>query len=323
MGRVCPISKEIRNDLKKVEKGLAEAITQEQGLLVETSVTTLEAGGKRLRPALVLVSAIAGNYDLEKLMPAAIAIELIHMASLVHDDVLDKAPTRRGLPTVNSTWGREVAVATGDFLFAKAFDSLAKVPFTVVMEKVAAASLALSVGELKQIKTAYSVSQSVDDYFEKVNNKTAALFAASCFAGAVISEAAEEDAKALESYGMNLGMAFQVYDDVLDFQGEESVLGKEVGKDLKEGDLTLPVFLALEDPKVGPKLKSIINGLKNNKTQANKAVELIKQSSAVDRAKEGAKGFVEQAKKDVAQISNQKAKEALGVIGDFVINRYH
>lgn len=321
--RSSVISTKIKEDLQEVEKKIAEACSSEQELLSEASLATLKAGGKRLRPALVLISGQVGCYSLEKLVPAAASIELIHMASLVHDDILDGATTRRGISTVNSLWGDQVAVATGDFLFAQAFVLLAKIDNEDVDSAVCKAALALSIGELCQMQTAHNYHQGINDYFNKIFNKTAALFSASCEIGALITGASAKETLLLADYGKNLGMAFQIYDDILDLEGSEDTLGKPIGIDLKDGTVTMPILYALEETDRDPRLCAVIENKEPEPQEVEDAIRLILGTSAIERTRKEARKYAEKAIRAAKGISMKDARDGLAAIGEFVVERYH
>jgi heptaprenyl diphosphate synthase len=323
LGSLYPISNKIRKDLKKIEQYLKEVIDSDSVLLNETSLKTLEAGGKRLRPALVLISGNAGAYDIDKLILAAVSVELIHTATLVHDDVLDEASFRRGFPTINMTYGRPTAVSTGDFIFGKALAYLAGYDDPRVMSVMVPTTLALSIGEIQQMKTAYSINQTIDDYLTKIKNKTASLFSTCCRLGALVCGAIEEEIEMLGLYGENLGIAFQVYDDVLDISGKESSMGKSVGTDLRDGTLTIPVFFALEETSESDELKKIVESKNMSDDELEKAIEIIRNTNALKRTKDFARSYVEKSVEAVKNINNKKLFRELEEIGKFVIDRYN
>lgn len=323
MQRAHVISSKIKNDLEEVEKKIIKTCAEGEKQLSETSLATLKAGGKRLRPALVLISGQIGCYNLEKLVPAAAAIELIHMASLVHDDILDGASTRRGVPTINSLWGNQIAITTGDFLFAHAFVMLAKIGNLKVNRVVCNAALALSLGELNQMQTAYNCNQSLGDYLNKIFNKTAALFSAACEIGALLAGASMEETEALAEYGKNLGMAFQIYDDILDIEGTEEILGKPIGIDLKDGTVTMPILYALEETNKDIQLCAAIENVAPSKAEIEEAIQLILSTNAIERTKKEAQKYAEKAIAVAKHVSAKEARDDLVAIGEFVVKRYH
>src|SRR5262249_24460333 len=207
----------------------------------------LGAGGKRMRPALAMLAGTFGDYDLDKLVPLAASIELLHTATLVHDDVIDAAPTGRGRATANALYNNAVSVMIGDFLFAHAADLVARVGSVRVVRIFSRTLMRIVTGELDQDIGAFDASKRISDYLARIGGKTASLFATACEGGAVAAGAPEEHVEALRDYGFNLGMAFQIVDDILDFTGDEEVMGKRPGSDLMQGTLTLPSLLLMEE----------------------------------------------------------------------------
>jgi len=321
MSKSYPIPQYILQDLAEVEKELVKVATMSDGVLADASFAILKAGGKRLRPALVLMSGLVGDYDLQKLMPAAVASELIHMASLIHDDILDNAETRRGVPTVNSVWGETVAVAAGDFLFATAFEILSHHDVRVV-EIMVNAALDLSLGEFDQMDTAHVADQTIDDYVQKAKRKTAALFAACCRAGSYLSGASDIEVEALTRYGNNLGVAFQIYDDVLDIVGSEAT-GKAVGVDIRDGTVTVPVLYALDAFGRDSELAAIISSEKPSDRDVELALSLISESGAISKTKDTALSYVDEAINSLKSLSKPDAVEVFEGIARFVVDRYN
>lgn len=327
-----PLSLQVKAGLKRVEEELkTRFLLGRKSFLGRASLSLFQAGGKRLRPALVLSAGLCGSYSLRKLAPAAMAVELIHMASLIHDDVLDKAKSRRGFPTVNSLWGEKAATATGDFLFAQAFILLSFLKSKKVIKIASEAALALSLGELQELKMARETagprpgrwpSEILKNYLVKVRNKTAALFAASSELGGVIAGVNEKETKALKNYGKNLGMAFQIEDDILDLLGEEKALGKTPGQDLKEGVMTMPLLLALQE-KRGRDLQKIIGSPSIGPAEIKKTLVLLKQTKALEQSQKEARKYAKQALKEAQTISNKEAREDLLNLANFAINRHH
>ncbi|MCL5291382.1 MAG: polyprenyl synthetase family protein [Actinobacteria bacterium] len=315
------MSKRITEDLQSVESGLIEAVSSPRGILSEIALDTLTAGGKRLRPALVLICGQAGDYSSQRLLPAAVAVELVHTASLVHDDILDRAVIRRGAPTVYAAWGERMASAAGDFLFAKAFECLAGLSDPAALVALSDAAVALCLGEFEQMQTAHLPHQSVEGYLGKIERKTAALFAACCRLGGILAGADEPEIEALEKYGYDLGIAFQIYDDILDFTGG-AALGKPTGTDLRDGTVTMPMLYAMDELKESRALVAVIEALNPDDREVFHAIELVERSCALDRAKAQARSFVDRAIAVAGGLSNQAVAKQLSTIGEFVIDRY-
>jgi heptaprenyl diphosphate synthase len=243
------------------------------------------------------------------------------MASLIHDDILDNAATRRGMPTVNSVWGVEVAIAAGDFLFATAFELLSRTPIRAV-EIMVTAAIDLSLGEFDQMVTAHVVDQSMNDYVRKAKRKTAALFAACCQVGSYLSSASETEIAALTRYGEDLGIAFQIYDDVLDIAGGKET-GKAIGVDVRDGTVTVPMLYALETCGLGSDLAAIISSQAPSDEEVARALTMINQSGAVTRARDTARSYVDTALEALKVLSRPEAVAIFTGIGEFVVDRYN
>jgi heptaprenyl diphosphate synthase len=316
-----PVSNAVLKTLKAFESHFLEVVRQGMPEISEPSQKAIEAGGKRLRPALVIIAAGLGEYvNWDQLMRACSAVELVHLASLVHDDVLDGSYTRRGVSTINANYGQRRAVIIGDYLFGLAFDLLSQGKDNSLMEPLATASIELSSGELRQRQTLRQLDQSVEDYLDKIYAKTAALFVASCLMGARLARLAPEIEDILNRYAGSLGMAFQIYDDILDFTGDEDTLGKPVGSDVREGTVTLPMIHALALDGKGVMRRALENPQPETVTEA---VSLVRSSGAVDEAKKTARRFVEEAKEAANLLPNGSAKRDMVSLGNFVIDRYH
>lgn len=235
---------DINNYLERVEKRLAHDVAWAGGPTSATAAETLSAGGKRLRPVLVMLSATAAEQSSENLVRAGSAVELIHMATLVHDDVLDHASLRRGRPTVWAQHGERIAVAVGDFLFARAFAVLAETDNIESLTLLAETALSLSEGEALQMLQTREPTTTPAQYFERCTLKTGRLFAAACGLGGRLGGLVDEDVMTLKEYGRLLGLAFQVSDDILDCDGPSDITGKTLGTDLLGGTATLPLLYA-------------------------------------------------------------------------------
>lgn len=321
-GKSYPISKKVLTDLALVETALTEEIRRHKGALRDAASQTVKAGGKRLRPALVLVCGQAGSYDLEKLMPAALSVELLHTATLVHDDVLDENRMRRGIETVNTKWGRPTAVATGDMLLGKSFGLISESSSHESVRILAEASLDLCKGEMMQQRSVRRPDTDIDKYLERVRLKTAVLFKASCLLGAVASGAEAETTDMLGLYGERLGIAFQIFDDVLDVVAEEEKLGKPVGGDLRDGTPTYPIIQALKRSG-SDVLRKVVTTDKPDEKDVQVSLEFIKKSGAIEESRELAKSFINKSAEAIEELPDEKLKAELTAVGKFVIERYN
>ena len=312
---------EIGNDLKAMEKMLSEYVESPSVMLTEASLHLFQAGGKRIRPAFALLSGRCCGVNPKEVLPIAVALELIHMASLVHDDVIDNSLTRRGIPTVKAQWGNKVSLHTGDYLLAKSLLLISKYDNPRIAKIIANVSVKMCEGEIQQIATAYDPKQSVKDYFYRIHKKTAMLISASCQLGAVIGNSAPVLERSLTKYGHYLGMAFQIIDDILDLTAEQEELGKPVGSDLRQGIITLPTIYALRHSSRAELLENIIVNRKTDEEHIQVAVEIIKESGAIEYSFSVAERFIKKAKKHLVHISSPDYQKVLGELADFVQKR--
>jgi heptaprenyl diphosphate synthase len=281
-----------------------------------------EAGGKRLRPALVLLAAKCGRYDLEKLKPAAMAVEFTHAATLVHDDVIDRSAVRRGRPTIAAALGDEPAIVIGDFYFAKAYEQAARTGSTEVVGILARTVMEICAGEVRQQAIRYDYRTEVEEYMRRIEAKTATLLAACCDIGSVLAALPPKQRMALHTYGQMLGLAFQIADDVLDYLGNASEIGKPIGHDIAEGFATLPLMLANEDPDTASKLDRFLsNGRKLTAQEAQHAVELVRGSNAPQQALDRAREYASAARESLDAVPEGDARDALAALTDYVVIR--
>lgn len=283
----------LSQQLASVERRIAEAVQSREPVLADLAVDLLEAGGKRLRPALVLLGASYGSDNDETTMDVAAAIELLHMATLVHDDIIDGASSRRGRLTINAVHGPEVAVFTGDFVLTKALLLLARARERERMVELAQAMVRICEGEVGQFVDRYTLDTSLRRYLRKIRGKTAILFALSAAAGARHSRAPEPYVKALARYGLHFGMAFQILDDVLDYVSDQKKAGKPVGHDVVSGVYTLPLLYALDDQTVGPPLRSLLADRVRPNSQ--RIVDLVLCTDGPARAERLARSYMRKA----------------------------
>ena len=313
--------KEIQNDLDYVESELHKYTNSSVKLLTKSSKWLVDAGGKRLRPAFVLLSGKLFKYDLERIGQLAAAIELIHMATLVHDDVIDKAATRRGVPTVSAEWGDSIAMQTGDYIFGQALKILARYGTPEIISFLASVSLEMCEGEIEQINSIGRTDLNLRTYLRRIQRKTAYLISACCFIGAVASEAPPHLARHLQRYGYYLGMAFQISDDLLDFIGSEQVCGKPVGSDLRQGIITIPVVYALNDKNVGQRLLKLLEKESKDESDWDEVFSLIKETGAIKTAQDLCNRYLQKAKKELKYLPDQPSRLIFDGIADFIGNR--
>jgi geranylgeranyl pyrophosphate synthase len=309
-------------DLSMVESALRDEIQSDPAVVAAPMTDLFAAGGKRLRPALVLLSARCGRYDLEKLTPAAMAVELTHAATLVHDDVIDRSAVRRGRPTVAASLGDEPAIVIGDFYFAKAYEHAARTDSTEVVAILARTVMEICAGEVRQQAIRYSYNTGVDEYMLRIEAKTATLLAACCDIGSVLAALPTAQRDALHAYGRLLGLAFQIADDVLDYLGSVGEMGKPIGQDIAEGFATLPLMLATEDKAVADRLKNLLqDGRKLTTQEAQEVVKVVRESRAPQRALERAREFASAATNELDAIEAGELRDALAALTNYVVTR--
>jgi geranylgeranyl pyrophosphate synthase len=319
----------LRRRMQRTERHLERVTAQAGTPLASHANATVTAGGKRLRPLLVVLAAesAGGPPDTpdgeERLVRAAVAVELVHSATLVHDDLIDGAPLRRGHPTVAAVAGRQMAVATGDLLFSRAFAELARNDDVAQLCALSQASSALAEGELLQREDAYAAHVAVERYLRRCELKTAALFEAACRLGALTAvDGSPALADALGAFARRIGLAFQMLDDVLDVSGPVERTGKSRGTDLLDGTVTLPFILARErEPELAAFDLTSLGG-PGGAQQAHELCERIAATGALDEAREQALAVVAEAKAALPAILPDGRSELLGLVADAVVERY-
>ncbi|MCZ8512942.1 polyprenyl synthetase family protein [Paenibacillus filicis] len=313
----------LKRDISYIEKELERSIDVEHPMLREASLHLLKAGGKRIRPVFVLLGAKFGIYDLERVKHVAVPLELIHMASLVHDDVIDDASTRRGQLTVRSKWDNRIAMYTGDYIFAKALNIVTKLPNPQIHQILSKTLVEMSIGEMEQIRFFFHTEQTVRDYLLRIRRKTALLIAISCQLGGLAAEAGENFCRQLYAFGYNVGMAFQVRDDLLDLCGTEKEIGKPPGSDIKQGNITIPVIFALQDEALRPKLLEEIVRIQatDGQTDISAFLQMIRTSDGIRCAEELASKYIDKAIRALDKLPDIQAKKDLISVAHFVGNR--
>jgi len=308
-------------DLQKVEALLLEIVQVEQAPLAALLGHIVQNKGKRLRPAIVLLAAKFCRYPLDRLAPVAAAVELLHTASLVHDDVIDNAATRRGNPTLNALAGSRAPILIGDFIFAKSAQTAVMGHNLRVMDVFARTLMRICEGELHEVLSTRRWPQSTDEYHEKIACKTASLFSLSAECGAILSGANEDFIVALRDYGHNVGMAFQIVDDVLDLVGDEGQLGKPVGGDLRQGTITLPIIYHLDSAPADSMVRAIVAGDNHAEAEIQEAIRLIVQSPAIAMSYADARAFARAAKSALCILPDNQYRRALARLADYIVER--
>lgn len=282
----------------------------------------VENSGKMIRPHLVMLSSAFFTCDKKTVRDVAVAIELIHMASLVHDDIIDRSLLRRGRQSVNAQWGNQVSVLTGDYLFAAAFQLINLYGLKDVMQSVTEAIRIMCAGEIKQMSMAYQVDTTEEQYLDKTFGKTACLFATSCRVGALSSAMSAEDIKYIENFGLYLGYAYQIMDDVLDFVSESSLLGKPVGNDLMQGNITLPVIHALREPGIGTWLRNVIENRKLNDIELSKITHILIDTGSIEYAVSRSRQFLAEGLENLRCLPPGMSRNELEELAWYLMNDY-
>ncbi|MCF8475009.1 MAG: polyprenyl synthetase family protein [Emcibacter sp.] len=313
----------VADDMIKVNHTIIHKMQSPVSLIPKLAGHLIASGGKRLRPMLTLATSLMCGYKGERHAELAACVEFIHSATLLHDDVVDESDLRRGLETANAVWGNKASVLVGDFLFSRSFELMVADGSLEVLAILSNASSVIAEGEVLQLTTANDMNTTEDAYMQVIVAKTAALFAASCEIGAVIAEESKAKQAALKSYGKNLGIVFQLIDDVLDFSAEQKKLGKSVGDDFREGKVTLPIVLAFRRGNTTERefWCRTIEELEQNDDDLKKAINLMKKHNALSDTVERARHYGSIAKDALAIFPDDEYRKALTDIVDFCINR--
>lgn len=309
----------LKSDLNIIEKTLEEAVQADSALLRQASLHILQAGGKRIRPIFVLLAAKFGNYDINTIKKVAVALELIHAASLIHDDVIDDAEIRRGRLTVKEKWDNRVAMYTGDYIFARSLELMTEIKKPEAHRILSNTMVELVVGEIKQIEDKYRFEQNIKDYLRRIKRKTALLIAASCQLGAITADVDKTVHQKLARFGYYVGMSYQIIDDILDFTGTEEELGKPAGGDLLQGHITLPVLFAMKDEKLRREILQVHEQMPREKIDA--LIQKIKQSPAIDESRKVSSNYLRKAMNLLEELPKNKANTALKNIAAYIGNR--
>lgn len=288
-------------------------------LITDIGMHLVEAGGKRLRPALYFLAARCANFDKKKAMPLAVSLEMIHMATLVHDDVIDNAGMRRGIATANAKWGNQLSILSGDYLFAKAFSLVAKNRYDFrVMMILSDIICDLSEGEIIQNKEIFKASQNKAEYYDRIAKKTADFIAASCQLGGIVAGLKEEAIAALWEYGHAIGMAFQITDDILDITATSQQIGKPAGNDLLQGIVTLPVIHALEVSPAAEELRKIAMTRDMTPQMLARGLEIVHATDAITYSYTQVKRYLEQARRVLPTSLPEEIRQTYACVADFV-----
>jgi octaprenyl-diphosphate synthase len=317
------IKRLVEADMSRVNRLIIARLDSPISMIPEVAGHLVAAGGKRVRPMLTLIAAQLCGYEGLRHVPLAAAVEFIHTATLLHDDVVDESDLRRGLATANAIWGNKASVLVGDFLFSRAFQLMVEDGSLEVLAILANASAVIAEGEVAQLTTAHDAETSEARYLEVITAKTATLFAAAAQIGAVVAARPASDTEALRRYGEHLGIAFQLIDDVLDYSAREAVLGKSIGDDFRDCKITLPVVLAFargDREERGFWRRTLEQGEQREGDLAH-AIELLERRHALADSLARATAFAEGARSELDRFAPAPARDAMLDLADFCVER--
>ncbi|MGC8488250.1 MAG: polyprenyl synthetase family protein [Clostridia bacterium] len=308
----------VADDLRVVDLRLGEVLRQENAMVQRVADHLLAASGKRVRPSLVILAARAAATDQPPPIAVAVAVELIHMATLVHDDIVDRGEVRRGLPALRTAFSDQVAVLAGDFLFARAFELLAATGQPKVVELAANVVHVMCVGEIQETLEVGQMPTEAE-YLRRIDGKTAHFLAASCRLGALAVKAPPSVREALTEYGQHVGMAFQIYDDLLDLIADPMKLGKAVASDFRQGVVTLPVVYALER---WPHPEELVEALRSHEDSGRKAaLDILAKTGAIEDTERMAEAHVAEATRALLALPKSPSRDSLEQLAGFVVSR--
>jgi len=315
----------VEDDLLKVEELFAQQVRSDVRLVGEIGNYIQQGGGKRVRPALLLLACRMLGHRGDRAILLASVVEFIHTATLLHDDIIDEATTRRGRKSVNSRWGNDVTVLLGDFLYTKSMAMALAQDNLDILRLLSDVTLRMIEGEILEIERDADLAVSADDHLDIIRRKTADLFSACTRIPALLAGVDERQQRALASYGLNLGICFQMVDDLLDFTADERVLGKPVANDLREGKLTLPIILLLEQARSQalPAVQAVLDDRGFERVSPGEIVRLVREHGALERARAIAERYAEAARRDLDVFEPSPYRDALQALPDFILARDH
>ena len=313
----------IKNELQAVETCLQKIADTPLPLLSNIGSSLIGAGGKRLRPALFLLSARLSNREsYDDLVPLAASLELTHVASLIHDDVIDNSGLRRGRETANAKFGNHVAVLSGDYLFASVFGLIGEKEYPRVLGlKLAELVKLLTIGEIQQDSALYKIPDGTHEYYRQIERKTAEFMAVCCETGALVEGLDSGIADRMHEFGYNLGMAFQITDDLLDITGDEKTIGKPAGSDIKQGVITLPVIWALKNSPKKERLAAIVSNKMMTETELSEALTIVRDSDGIPYSKQKVQEYIRLAKSAIPDESKPELKKSFESLADYILKR--
>ena len=311
----------MKSELELMNKILVNRLDSNVDLISQMSQYIINSGGKRIRPLLLLICAKATEYDGDYHYSMAVVIELIHTATLLHDDVVDQSATRRGQETANELWGNAPSVLVGDFLYSRAFEIMVEPNSMEIMRILSKATNQISEGEVLQLLNIKNANVTQAEYFKVIERKTACLFKAACQIAGILSSADQKVINAMGSFGMHLGNAFQIIDDTLDYESDSNIIGKEIGDDLSEGKVTLPMIYALEKTKKAEN-KILKDAIKNaDASHIDQIVEILLNVDAFQYSRDIAKIESNRALESIDYLPDSKYKTALKLLCELSLER--
>jgi octaprenyl-diphosphate synthase len=313
----------IGHELRAVEEAIAAEIDSPVSLIREMGEFIAGAGGKRLRPILLLMAARLAGYEGPRAVRMGCVVELLHTATLIHDDVVDRAPLRRGRPSANARWGDDASVLVGDHLYSKSFALMVQDGDAQVLETLARATVSMTEAEVFQLERKRSGTTCEADYLKIITQKTASFMSACCRIGALLGRCEPEQVEGLTRYGLDIGIAFQISDDSLDFVADQERLGKATGADLKEGKRTLPLITTLgrAAPHDRERIQTVLRSHALDPDQIEEIRRLVVKHEGIEYALERAHEYAQSAKQALAPFKDSEDKETLALIADFVVDR--
>ena len=322
--RVASFRALVADELSLVDRELCRILPNGGGLIDEVADHLLSSKGKRFRPTLLLLSArMAGDGSADGCIAASAIVELVHMATLVHDDAIDKSKIRRGKPTVNTRWSEQVSIIMGDYVYTKVFKMLAELKMFKVMDILARSTHEMTIGEMAQIEKKNNLNATEDEYMSVIDNKTASLIGAACEIGAAVGGAGDREVELCASFGRRVGLAFQIMDDILDFLGDERVLGKPRCSDVKGGDITLPLISALRNAPEPDRstLKELVTRAGSTDVVPDEMIRLTEKHGGFAYAKAAGARCAESAKQLLLPFKPSPSRDALLFAAEYVVER--
>jgi octaprenyl-diphosphate synthase len=313
----------IGEDLVNVELQFRKDLESDVPLIRKVGEYVLSSGGKRVRPALLLLAARLCGYRGDKAVPLASVVEFIHTATLLHDDVVDSATLRRGLASANTLWGNEASVLVGDFLFSKSFSLMVGVGSLDILRVLSSATTVIAEGEVMQLLCTGELDLTEEKYIEVVRSKTAILMSAACEAGAILGEVSQLQQQALSDFGMDLGIAFQLMDDILDYVATEEEFGKSIGHDLEEGKITMPLIHTLKQCNDSERavIAAVVEQDEMSLEEFRAVSGFVKQYGGIEYTIDQARFYIERCKSHLGQFTESPVREALISLSEYVVTR--